>query len=63
MLISLFPTPFGHFQFLGSAGQNPNLILTLCLRGLPKPGMVNRKRAMNDNSENDVLFITLLLVL
>ena len=30
MLISLFPTPFGHFQFLGSAGQNPNLILTLC---------------------------------
>ena len=30
MLISLFPTPFGHFQFLGSAGQNPKLILTLC---------------------------------
>ena len=30
MLISLFPTPSGHFQFLGSAGQNPNLILTLC---------------------------------
>ena len=30
MLISLFPTPFGHFQFLGSAGQKPNLILTLC---------------------------------
>ena len=30
LLISLFPTPFGHFQFLGSAGQNPNLILTLC---------------------------------
>ena len=26
MLISLFPTPFGHFQFLGSAGQNPKLI-------------------------------------
>ena len=26
MLMSLF----GHFQFLGSAGQNPNLILTLC---------------------------------
>ena len=21
---------FGHFQFLGSAGQNPKLILTLC---------------------------------
>ena len=34
MLISLFPTPFGHFQFLGSAGQNPNLILTLCLNVL-----------------------------
>ena len=31
MLIKLFPTPFGHFQFLGSARQNPNLILTLCL--------------------------------
>ena len=31
MLISLISTPFGHFQFLGSAGQNPNLILTLCL--------------------------------
>ena len=31
MLISLFPTPFGHFQLLGSAGQNPKLILTLCL--------------------------------
>ena len=31
MLISLFPTPFGHFQFLGSAGRNPKLILTLCL--------------------------------
>ena len=31
MLISLFPTPFGHFQFLGSAGQIPKLILTLCL--------------------------------
>ena len=31
MLISLFPTPFGHFQFLGYAGQNPKLILTLCL--------------------------------
>ena len=30
MLISLFPTPFRHFQFLGSAGQNPKLILTLC---------------------------------
>ena len=30
MLISLFPTSFGHFQFLGSAGQNPKLILTLC---------------------------------
>ena len=30
MLISLFPTPFGHFQFLGSAGQIPKLILTLC---------------------------------
>ena len=30
MLISLFPTPFGHFQFLGSAGQNPKLILKLC---------------------------------
>ena len=30
MLISLFPTPFGHFQFLGSAGRNPKLILTLC---------------------------------
>ena len=31
MLISLFPTPFDHFQFLGSAGQIPKLILTLCL--------------------------------
>ena len=30
MLVSLFPTLFGHFQFLGSTGQNPNLILTLC---------------------------------
>ena len=29
MLISLFPTLFGHFQFLGSAGQIPKLILTL----------------------------------
>ena len=29
MLISLFPTPFGHFQFLGSARQNPKLIPTL----------------------------------
>ena len=28
--ILLFPTPFGHFQFLSSAGQNPKLILTLC---------------------------------
>ena len=27
---SLFPTPFGHFQFLGSAGQIPKLIQTLC---------------------------------
>ena len=31
MLPSLFPTPFGHFQFLGFAGQNPKLFLTLCL--------------------------------
>ena len=30
MLILLFPTPFAHFQFLGSAGRNPKLILTLC---------------------------------
>ena len=30
MLILLFPTPFGYFQFLGSAGRNPKLILTLC---------------------------------
>ena len=28
--VSLFTTPFGHFQFQGSAGQNPKLILTLC---------------------------------
>ena len=34
MLILLFPTPFGHFQFLGSAGRNPKLILTLCLMQL-----------------------------
>ena len=30
-LISLYSTPFGCFQFLGSAGQNPKLILTLRL--------------------------------
>ena len=34
MLISLFPTPFGRFQILGSAGQNPKLILTLCHIGV-----------------------------
>ena len=38
MLISLFPTPFGHFQFLGSAGRNPKLILTLCLKGPCRDG-------------------------
>ena len=33
MLISLFPTPFGHFQFLEpDAGQSPKLILTLRLK-------------------------------
>ena len=32
MLISLCPTPFGHFQNLGSEiGQNPELLLTLLL--------------------------------
>ena len=29
-LISLFPTPFDHFHFHGSAGLVPNLILTPC---------------------------------
>ena len=29
-LISLFPTPFDHFNFHGSAGLVPKLILTPC---------------------------------
>ena len=43
MLISLFPTPFGHFQFLGSAGQDPKLILTLCLSGFSDMNCVEPK--------------------
>ena len=31
ILISLFPTPFGHIQFLGSARQNSKLILRLSI--------------------------------
>ena len=31
MLNSLFPTPFDHFHFHGSAGLVPKLILTPCL--------------------------------
>ena len=31
-LISLFPTPFDHFHFHGSAGLVPKLILTPCLK-------------------------------
>ena len=30
-LIPLFPTPFDHFHFHGSAGQVPKLMLTPCL--------------------------------
>ena len=45
MLISLFPTPL---QFLGSAGQNPKLILKLCLKGdphhLPLLGKISKKK-------------------
>ena len=34
MIISLFPTPFDHFHFHGSAGLVPKLILTPCHRAL-----------------------------
>ena len=33
MLISLFPTPYYHFHFHGSAGLVPKLILTPCPKG------------------------------
>ena len=36
MLISLFPTPFDHFHFHGSAGLVPKLILTPCLTRFKK---------------------------
>ena len=35
MLISLFPTPFDHIHFHGSAGLVPQLILTPCHRQIP----------------------------
>ena len=37
MLISLFPTPFDHFQFHPTLGLDPALILTLCLMELIYP--------------------------